>query len=176
MVVRDLPTKCGPYLVMNRVPQIYETYITDYNDPERQRQDAVTESIALLQIVSGKTSDNKDDIPAIVWFNRATRLSVRLGSLGLRDEALQLCTLAHHVVRKLATQNSTFFRPGLANSFSNMSVFLGDMGRRKDALKSIEEAVTIYTSLVKGNPTTFNPVLAAALNNMSNRLSDMGRK
>ena len=93
----------------NGATRSYRTYIPDYSNPELQREEAVTESISLLRIVSKETRQPDDDMPVIVWFNRAVILSNKLRSLGFRDEALQLCILAHEVIQKLAVQNSAFF-------------------------------------------------------------------
>ena len=48
------------------------------SDPEHRRDEAIKETISLLQGASGKTSLPDDDIPAAVWFNRATDLSNKL--------------------------------------------------------------------------------------------------
>ena len=116
--------------MINMSPTTYETYFPDYSDPEGRRESAVKDTIILLEIVSGKSSEAEGDMPAIVWFNRAMNLSNRLRTLGFRNEALQLCTLGHDVVQKLASQNSAFFRSDLASSFDNMSVLLSAMGNK----------------------------------------------
>ena len=153
-------------------------YVPDYNKLGRQREDAAKETIELLHIVSDKASATEGEMPAIVWFNRAKDLSNRLGTLGFRHEALQLCTLGHDVIQKLASQNNAFFRSDLASSFDNMSVCLSEVGRREEALKHNEEALKIWRLLVHDRDigTAFNPDLAASLNNISSCLSNMGRR
>ena len=90
--------------IAGKEPQPSEEYIPDYSDPEHQRNEAIKESIALLQIASGKISLPDDDLPAIIWFNRAIGLSNKLRSLGFRGEALQMCKIAHEVISRLSTR------------------------------------------------------------------------
>ena len=70
-------------------------------------------------------------------------LSVLLGDLGRREDALAACEEATGAYRELAAARPDAFGPGLANSLNNLSVRLGDLGRREDALAAMEEAVTI---------------------------------
>ena len=71
--------------ISRKHPEPKVLYIPDYSDPEHRRDEAIKETISLLQITSGKTSLPDDDIPAAVWFNRATDLSNKLVSVGFRD-------------------------------------------------------------------------------------------
>ena len=75
--------------LMNISPTTHHIYAPDYRDPEGKRESAVKETITLLEIVAGKSSElAAGDMPAIVWFNRAMNLSNRLRTLGFRNEAL----------------------------------------------------------------------------------------
>ena len=103
-------------------------------------------------------------------------LSVRLGGLGRREEALAAIQEAVTIGRELAAARPDAFRPDLAGSLNNLSVRLGDLGRREEALAAIQEAAGIYRELAAARPDAFRPDLAASLNNLSNRLADLGRR
>ena len=75
--------------MVNKPPATHGVYVLDYSDLEGRRESAVKDTITLLEIVAGKSSEAAGVMPAIVWFNRATDLSNELGSLGFRSEALQ---------------------------------------------------------------------------------------
>ena len=102
-------------------------------------------------------------------------LSIRLGDLGRREDALAAIEEAVTIYRELARAMPDAFGPALAESLNNLSARLADLVRREDALAAIEEAVTIYRELAPVSPDAFGPDLAMSLNNLSNRLGDLGR-
>ena len=103
-------------------------------------------------------------------------LSVRLGDLGRREEALAAIEEAVDDLPGAGRgpPGRVPARPGL--SLNNLSNRLGDLGRREEALAAIEEAVEIYRELAAARPDAFRPDLAMSLNNLSNRLADLGRR
>ena len=103
-------------------------------------------------------------------------VSVRLGDLGRREEALAAIQEAAEVYRELALARPDAFRPDLAMALYNLAVRLGDLGRREEALAAIQEAVTIRRELAAARPDAFRPALAGSLNNLSLRLADLGRR
>ncbi|MFE4633979.1 tetratricopeptide repeat protein [Streptomyces sp. NPDC056773] len=103
-------------------------------------------------------------------------LSIRLGDLGRREEALAAINEAVDVYRELAQQRPGASLPDLAMSLNNLAVDLGSLGRREEALAAINEAVDVYRELAQQRPEVFLPYLAAGLNNLSNRLGDLGRR
>ncbi len=102
-------------------------------------------------------------------------LSIRLGGLGRREDALAAIEESVTIYRELARASPDAFRPALAESLNNLSARLADLVRREDALAAIEEAVTIYREPARARPDGFGPGLAMSLNNLSNRLGDLGR-
>ncbi len=103
-------------------------------------------------------------------------LSVRLGGMGQRPEALAAIQEAVTIRRALAQANPDAFLPDLAMSLNNLSNRQSAMGQRAEALAAIQEAVTHYRSLAQANPDAFLPALALSLNNLSNSHSDMGQR
>ena len=103
-------------------------------------------------------------------------LSLRLGDLGRREEALAAIEEAAQVYRELVVARPDAFRPGLAASLNNLAGSLGDLGRREEALAAIEEAAQVYRELVVARPDAFRPGLAASLNNLAGSLGDLGRR
>ena len=103
-------------------------------------------------------------------------LSLRLGVLGQREEALAASEEATDTYRELAAARPDAFRPDLAGGLNNLSNRLGDLGRREDALAAIQEAVSIRRELAAALPDAFGPDLAGSLNNLSLRLGDLGRR
>ena len=106
----------------------------------------------------------------------ANNLSIRLGRLGRREEALAQAEEAVRIRRQLAQQRPDAFLPNLAMSLNNLANRLSDLGRREEALAQAEEAVRIYRQLAQQRPDAFLPDLAMSLNNLANRLSDLGRR
>ncbi|MET8858353.1 tetratricopeptide repeat protein, partial [Streptomyces sp. NPDC004579] len=102
-------------------------------------------------------------------------LSVRLGELGRREDALTAIEEAVTVRRELAAARPDAFLPDFAMSLNNLSVRLGELGRYEDALTAIEEAVTVRRELAAARPDAFLPDLAMSLNNLSIRLGKLGR-
>ena len=125
---------------------------------------------ALLARVATDDSEINRSMLAISYNN----LSVRLGSLGRREEALAAEAVA--IRRDLATARPDAFRPDLAMSLNNLSARLSSLGRREEALAAVAEAVALYRDLATARPDAFRPDLAIALNNLSNGLSDLGRR
>ncbi len=103
-------------------------------------------------------------------------LSVRLGELRRREEALAVIQEAAGVYRELAAARPDAFRPGLARSLNNLSLRLGELGRREEALAAIQEAAAIRRELAAARPHAFRPGLARSLNNLSLRLGELGRR
>ncbi|MFJ9967672.1 tetratricopeptide repeat protein, partial [Streptomyces avermitilis] len=102
-------------------------------------------------------------------------LSIRLGGLGRREDALTAIEEAVTVRRELAAARPDAFLPDLAMSLNNLSGHLWGLGQREDALTAIEEAVTAYRQLAAARPDAFLPDLATSLNNLSVQLGGLGR-
>jgi tetratricopeptide (TPR) repeat protein len=87
-------------------------------------------------------------------------LSIRLGDLGRREDALAASHEAVTIYRELAAARPDTFRPTLATSLNNLSADLANLGRWGAALTTIEEATGILRELVAARPETFRPSLA----------------
>jgi tetratricopeptide (TPR) repeat protein len=124
------------------------------------RQRALTEPETFLPILASSLNN----------------LSIRLGELGRREEALAAIEEAVPIRRGLAEARPDVFQPDLAGSLNTLSTRLAELGRREDALAAIEEAVGYYRALVDAHPDTFQPKLALALNNLSISLAELGRR
>ena len=127
---------------------------------------------ALLARVATDDSEINRSMLAISYNN----LSVRLGSLGRREEALAAVAEAVAIRRDLATARPDAFRPDLAMSLNNLSARLSSLGRREEALAAVAEAVALYRDLATAHPDAFRPDLAGALNNLSGDLSSLSRR
>ncbi len=127
---------------------------------------------ALLARVATDDSEINRSMLAISYNN----LSVRLGSLGRREEALAAVAEAVAIRRDLATARPDAFRPDLAMSLNNLSARLSSLGRREEALAAVAEAVALYRDLATARPDAFRPDLAGALNNLSGDLSSLSRR
>ncbi len=103
-------------------------------------------------------------------------LSVRLGELGRREEALDAIEEAVTINRELARASPDMFRPALASLLGNLSLWLADLERREEALVPAQEAVTINRRLARARPDMFSPYLASSLTNLSNHLASLGRR
>ena len=90
-------------------------------------------------------------------------LSVRLGDLGRREEALAAIQEAVTIRRELAAARPDAFRPALATSLNNLSLRLGDLGRREEALASSGEATGIYRELAARWPDVYHHELEHSL-------------
>jgi hypothetical protein len=115
------------------------------------------------------------------------RLSVRLRTMGLPEDALAAIEEAVGIYRELAAAYPLVFRPDLALSLINLSNALDDFGRLEDSLAAIEESVGIYRGLAAARPRwyaalrrrsqrTLRAYLAMSLNNLGNQLGDLGRR
>ena len=104
-----------------------------------------------------------------------SNLSVALGELGRREEALDAIQEAVEIRRGLVTAEGSALAPDLASALNNLSVALGELGRREEALDAIEEAAATYRDLATGSPAMFGDDLAASLNNLFVALSGLGR-
>ena len=102
-------------------------------------------------------------------------LSLRLGELGRREDALAAIHEATGTYRELAAGRPDAFRHGLAMSLNNLAVQLGELGRPEEALAAIQEAVTIGRELAAARPDAFRPRLANSLNNLAVQLGELGR-
>ena len=127
---------------------------------------------ALLARVATDDSEINRSMLAISYNN----LSVRLGSLGRREEALAAVAEAVALYRDLATARPDAFRPDLAMSLNNLSARLSSLGRREEALAAVAEAVALYRDLATARPDAFRPDLAGALNNLSGDLSSLSHR
>lgn len=155
-----------------------DEYYPVYGDPREKCEDAFIKTVSLLDTV---LSTQTEDIPAILWFYRANRLATHLASLGLRNEALQLCFFSDRVIATLSqstpTGNCDFFQSDLAMSRLNLSIRLSEAGRREEALELNEKAVSMYRSLADVNSYTFfTHELAGSLQFLSNCLRENGEK
>ncbi|MFE7792518.1 tetratricopeptide repeat protein [Streptomyces sp. NPDC057460] len=103
-------------------------------------------------------------------------LSVRLGQLGRREEALTAIEEGVTVYRQLAAARPDAFLHELASSLNNLSAGLGKLGRREEALTAIEEAVTVRRELAAARPDAFLHELASSLNNLYIQLGELGRR
>jgi len=101
-------------------------------------------------------------------------LSVRLGELGRREEALAAIQEAVTIRRELAAARPDAFRPDLAMALNNLAADLTDLGRREEALAAIQEAAGVYRELAAARPDTFRPDLAASLTNLAEVLGELG--
>ncbi|MFJ9690408.1 tetratricopeptide repeat protein, partial [Streptomyces bacillaris] len=103
-------------------------------------------------------------------------LSVRLGEVGRREEALGAVEEAVRHYRALAEASPDAYLPDLAMALTNLSVDLGEVGRREEGLGASEEAVRHYRALAEASLDAYLPDLASALNNLSIRLGEVGRR
>jgi len=103
-------------------------------------------------------------------------LSLWLGKVGRREDALHAIEEAVRYYRELADADPGSFRSHLAGALNNLALRLGDVGRREDALRAIEEAVGYYRELADADPDAFVSNLATALGNLARRLRDVGRR
>lgn len=157
-------------------PGPHDPFYDVHTEPSKawSRQDALIETVALLDIL--QDSHSMATTPAIVWFIRANRLSESLRSLGLRNEALQLCMIAHEVVQNLADSNYSFYEIHYADSLSTVSDCRIDMGDREGALVAIQECVQIRRALAATKGKLPDRGLANSLTKLSFRLGDVGKK
>ena len=103
-------------------------------------------------------------------------LSLRLVTLGRREEALTMSNEAVDLYRQLAKQQPNAFLPDLAASLNNLANHLSNLGHRDDALTKANEAVVILRRLAEQKPDAFLPGLAASLNSLAANLSALGRR
>jgi tetratricopeptide (TPR) repeat protein len=105
-----------------------------------------------------------------------TALSIRLGDLGRREEALVCAKESVDIRRELAATEPDTFRPQLAFSLNNLALRLRDCGRREEALTQAQESVGILRDLAAAQPGAFRANLAISLNTLANRLGAVGRR
>lgn len=115
------------------------------------RQDALAETISFLGTL--QNPECMAHTPALALFSRADELSWSLRWLDLRKEAMQLCTIAHQLIRKHSQSRKELDRKYLAKSLLTLSACRRDMGYLDDAVAASKEAVTIYKALVEIDPT-----------------------
>jgi tetratricopeptide (TPR) repeat protein len=82
-------------------------------------------------------------------------LSVRLGDLGRREEALEFVQEAVVVYRELSQSRPDAFRPDLASSLHNAAMLLRELGRPGEALETSEEAVRMLLPFFQAFPAAF---------------------
>lgn len=90
------------------------------------------------------------------------KLSVRLGAVGRREEALTASAEAAEIRRRLADQHSDAFLPDLATTLYNRSVTLGVVGRQEEARSSITEAIEVRRRLAEQRPDAHAAELAVS--------------
>ena len=95
--------------------------------------------------------------------NSLNNLSIRLGELGRREDALAAIEEAAGLYRELAAARPDAFGPDLAMSLNNLSVRLAGLGRREDALAAIEEATGLYRELAAKWPDVYRQGLDQSL-------------
>ena len=100
------------------------------------------------------TDDSADDSERAGWL---VSLSIRLGDLGRREEALAAIEEAVAIRRQLARGPPRRVPARPRQSLNNQSDRLVDLGRREEALAAIEEAVAIYRQLARGPPRRVPP-------------------
>lgn len=103
-------------------------------------------------------------------------LSIRLGNLNRREEALAAANQAVALFRTLVCAGSDEFKPQLADSLNNLGIRLNGLGQREAALAASVEAVDIFDALEDTCPGKFTPNFAMSLNNLSVRYSKVGRR
>ena len=103
-------------------------------------------------------------------------LSLRLGRLGRREEALAAIQEAAGIYLELAEARPDALRPALATSLSNLAKAQAGLGRREEALAASQEAVTIRRELAEARPDAFWPDLAMSLSNLGVLLGRLGRR
>ena len=74
-------------------------------------------------------------------------LSVRLGELGRREEALAAIHEATTLYRRLADQHPDAYLPDLAGSLNNLSNRLGELGRHDEAAQVAEESARVREAI-----------------------------
>ncbi|MGW5218774.1 tetratricopeptide repeat protein, partial [Nocardia sp. NPDC004085] len=116
-------------------------------------------------------TNNQPDLAASL-----NNVSIRLGELGRREEALTAAEEAVGIYQVLAERHPDAYLPDLAASLNNISIRLGELGHREEALAAIEEAVRIRRVLAERHPDAYLPDLATSLNNISIRLGELGHR
>ena len=121
---------------------------------------ALAATLASQQVIHDRASLDEGPDAANRLAGSLNNLSVRLGDLGRREDALAAIEEAVTLRRELATARPDAFVPDLAMSLNNLSVRLAGLGRREDALAAIEEATGLYQVLATARPDAFGPDLA----------------
>jgi Tetratricopeptide repeat len=138
---------------------------------------ALTATVMSQQVTYYRAGTARGEPDAVGGLARSLNdLSVRLGDLGRREQALAAIQEAVTIYRELAADHPDAFRPGLALSLNNLSNHLAGLGRREDALAASQEATQVYRELAAARPDAFRPDLAGSLNNLSNHLGGLGRR
>jgi tetratricopeptide (TPR) repeat protein len=133
--------------------------------PERSTGLAALAATLTSQQVTQYRADAVDGEPdaASRLAGSLNNLSLRLGDLGRREEALAAIQEAAGVYRELAAARPDAFRPDLAGSLNNLSLRLGGLGRREEALAAIQEAVDIRRELAARWPDVYHHELEQSL-------------
>ena len=103
-------------------------------------------------------------------------LSVKLGWVGRRGDALAPTEEAVDIYRRLAEADPAAHLFNLASSLNDLGIRLLGVGRPDDALAPTEEATGICRRLAEANSAAYLPHLASSLNNLGIRLSAVGRR
>ncbi|MGG8409603.1 tetratricopeptide repeat protein, partial [Streptomyces sp. 12297] len=143
----------------------------------RERQEEVLASVVAKverhrTLVGQQAGSRRSDLAGSL-----NELSVQLGALGRRDEALTAVAEAVEVYRQLFEERPSGHRPSdLARCLNNLAVRLGDAGRSEESLAAIREAVDLYRREAnRRGPTSYRPGLATTLDTLANRLGALGR-
>lgn len=121
---------------------------------------------ALLEALTLLDKQSTANIPAPVFFTKAERITWSLRSLGLKQEAFQLCRIAHDIVQTFSSSDTDIFRGFLAKSYSLLSRCYDDVDEHAGALTASEKAEAEYELLVQRRDT-FRLDHASSLINLS---------
>ncbi|MFD0078528.1 tetratricopeptide repeat protein [Streptomyces sp. NPDC127166] len=113
-------------------------------------------------------------LPYLAYFTN--HLSVRLGDVGRREEALVAIEEAVRISRSLAEANPNVHLFDLAISLANLSMQLGEVGRHEEALPVGQDAVVYYRRLAAVDADSYLHWLARSLDTLSARYADVGRR
>ncbi|MEV6005414.1 tetratricopeptide repeat-containing serine protease family protein [Streptomyces sp. NPDC051976] len=132
----------------------------------------------LVQLITGhhrsRAQGDPGQLPKIAM--SLNNLSVRLGDLGRRWEALEAVREAVGAYGILTEARPELYLPHLAASLNNLSNGLAEVGRWEDGLGAITMVVKAYRELARASPDRFLPDLAGSLNNRALRLGALGRR
>lgn len=134
---------------------------------EHERALGSTEiEVSMYRYLVEHTPDASEDLVGAL-----NNLSVRLGAVGRKDEALAAIEEAVDRARDVDAAEPDL----LAGSLVNLALALDGLRRREEALRANMEALTVLRPLAEDDPDEFEPKLAICLSNVSTDLSAAGR-